>query len=366
VSEARAGLQALFSQAGLTPVAPAILQPLGPFLELSGEDVRRRMYLTSDPSGREFCLRPDFTIAVALGHLARGGGEGRYAYLGPVFRHRPEEDAPGEILQAGAELFGGGDEATGDGEALSLALSAARLFTDRARLRVGDVGLMSDLLDALGLAPLWRRRLWRQLGRSKSLAGLLAQDTGSTARAASLPGLAAVLGQVETEQATRLVEEVLSLAGVEVVGERGAHEIAERFVEAAALSDAARLPRAARELIIAVEAVEAPYEKAIERIAALAQGAGVALDAALTRARLRGERIRAAGIPLDQVEFLGGFVRPLDYYTGLVFEIVGESGAKLVGGGRYDALLTYLGASAPVPAVGLSMWIERLEAEARG
>jgi ATP phosphoribosyltransferase regulatory subunit len=34
----------------------------------------------------------------------------------------------------------------------------------------------------------------------------------------------------------------------------------------------------------------------------------------------------------------------------------------LVAGGRYDGLLTRLGAPAPIPAVGFAVWVERLAA----
>src|ERR1700720_3122686 len=82
-------LLASFERAGYTRVAPAILQPAEPFLDLSGEDIRRRMYLTADPQGRELCLRPDLTIPVSRDYLASpAAGKPRgFCYLGPVFRH---------------------------------------------------------------------------------------------------------------------------------------------------------------------------------------------------------------------------------------------------------------------------------------
>ena len=42
-----------YERAGYVRVSPAILQPAEPFLDLSGEDIRKRMYLTADPHGRE-------------------------------------------------------------------------------------------------------------------------------------------------------------------------------------------------------------------------------------------------------------------------------------------------------------------------
>src|SRR4249920_3085558 len=79
-----------FAQAGYVRSEPSILQPSEPFLDLSGEDIRRSLYLTTDPSGAELCLRPDLTIPVARDYLAspRAGRPAGFSYLGPVFRYR--------------------------------------------------------------------------------------------------------------------------------------------------------------------------------------------------------------------------------------------------------------------------------------
>ena len=69
--DARAeALVASYERAGYARIAPAILQPAEPFLDLSGEDIRKRMYLTTAPGGGEFCLRPDLTIPVSRDYLA--------------------------------------------------------------------------------------------------------------------------------------------------------------------------------------------------------------------------------------------------------------------------------------------------------
>jgi ATP phosphoribosyltransferase regulatory subunit len=59
-----------FARAGYSQAEPAILQPAEPFLDLSGEDIRKSLYLTTDASGEELCLRPDLTIPVARDYLA--------------------------------------------------------------------------------------------------------------------------------------------------------------------------------------------------------------------------------------------------------------------------------------------------------
>src|SRR6185437_9820171 len=88
-------LLALLAKAGYRRVLPNVLYPASVFLDLSGEDLRRRMYLTTDAEGNELCLRPDLTIPTALLHLAGpdAAAEAAYCYLGPVYRFR--HNAPG-------------------------------------------------------------------------------------------------------------------------------------------------------------------------------------------------------------------------------------------------------------------------------
>src|SRR5271154_1626304 len=138
------GLVASYARAGYAQIEPPVLQPAEPFLDLSGEDIRRRMFLTDDPDGRELCLRPDLTIPVSREYLqspAAGKAAG-FCYLGAVFRHR--EAAPAELLQAGIESFGRADKAAADAEMLALGLDATTHYGLNApEIRMGDVGLFS-------------------------------------------------------------------------------------------------------------------------------------------------------------------------------------------------------------------------------
>jgi ATP phosphoribosyltransferase regulatory subunit len=164
-------LVASYARAGYARAEPAVLQPAEPFLDLSGEDIRARMYLTTDAAGNDYCLRPDFTIPVAQSYLAspQAGAAQGYSYLGPVFRDRGGE--PGEIVQAGIESFGRQDIAAADAEMLALALEATAHFGIAAPvIRTGDIGLFSALVGALNLNPAWQRRLRKDFNRKANLA----------------------------------------------------------------------------------------------------------------------------------------------------------------------------------------------------
>src|SRR6201995_4110837 len=117
-----------FAQAGYAHAEPAILQPAEPFLDLSGEDIRKSLYLTTDARGEELCLRPDLTIPVARDYLAsaQAGRPLGFYYLGPVFRYRGGR--PSEFLQAGVESFGRADRAAADAEMLALGLEALAAY----------------------------------------------------------------------------------------------------------------------------------------------------------------------------------------------------------------------------------------------
>src|SRR5262245_16132658 len=124
MTDAYAPLRALFAGAGYAFVEPQIVHEAGVFVDLAGEDLRRRLYLTAAVDGKELALRPDYTIPVCLHHLATGPAARRadYAYLGPVFRQRNGES--GEFLQAGVESLGRSDRIAADADVFALALSA--------------------------------------------------------------------------------------------------------------------------------------------------------------------------------------------------------------------------------------------------
>jgi ATP phosphoribosyltransferase regulatory subunit len=366
--DARAeALLAAFERAGYVRVAPAILQPAEPFLDLSGEDIRQRMYLTSDPLGHELCLRPDLTIPVSRHYLASpaAGKPQGFCYLGPVFRHR--ESGPSEFLQAGIESFARPDTAAADAEMLALGIEATGHYgLDQPDIRMGDVALFSALIAALDLAPAWKRRLIKDFNHKTSLAHDLDRLTISVSRARSdYQGVLAALAGSDPKGAHALVNDLLSIAGITTVGGRSVGEIADRFLEQAALGAQTSLPRDSRTLIEKFLAIGGDPDEAAADLRAFARDAGVALDAALDLFESRTGFLAARGVDIGRIRFSTAFGRGLDYYTGFVFELhdpAGRAEGQLVAGGRYDGLLTRLGSARATAAVGFAVWIERLAA----
>src|SRR6202171_5130154 len=198
-----------FAEAGYIQAEPAILQPAEAFLDLSGEDIRKSLYLTTDASGEELCLRPDLTIPVARDYLAsdRCGQPAGFSYLGPVFRYRGGR--PSEFLQAGIESFGRQDRAAADAEMLALALQAtAAVGLSEVEIRTGDVALFNALIDALDLYPVWRRRLIKDFNRKVSLTQDIERLTLATGSSNEYEGVLAALAGSDRKAALALVTDL--------------------------------------------------------------------------------------------------------------------------------------------------------------
>jgi len=346
-------------EAALTDIA--IIQPADPFLDMAGEDLRRRIFLTESETGETLCLRPEFTIPVCLDHIEkRASTPRRYAYLGEVFRQRREGGA--EFFQAGIEDLGATDRPDADARSLADAhLILSRVLPSTTlHTTLGDQAVFEAVLSALGLPRGWQKRLARAFGSPAMLEAAIAEFT-NTQGAASLPrDVASLVARGDEKRLTQYIEEAMQAAGLSPTAGREPGEIAHRLLEKAALRSV-RLSDAALNTLKSFLAINAPLKEAGERLAAFAEEAGIVLDEALAEFAARAERIEGHGLPLDGIRYDAGFGRPLDYYTGFIFEIGAEDLRQpLAGGGRYDRLLTLLGAEKPIPGVGFSIWLDRI------
>jgi ATP phosphoribosyltransferase regulatory subunit len=364
------GLAGFLAEAGYARTEPAVLQPVEVFLDMSGEDMRSRMFVTTDAGGAEYALRPEYTIPVARAFLAAGGAPlpSQLSYCGPVFRLRAGE--PGEFAQAGIESFGRADLEAADAEVLALAVEAVTRFgLERPEIRLGDVGLFTALVDALALPAARVRKLKRAFAQGRLDAASIAALSASDAVAGEHAGLLKALQGQDPLAARAFVEDLLKIAGISAVGGRTAGEIAERFLVQAAAEADGGIPAELQAVLARYVGVSGDPDAAAAQLRVLAAEARLDLNEALDGFESRTGFIAARGVDVTTLRFSAAFGRNLDYYTGAVFEIrdARAAGARpIVGGGRYDGLLQRLGSPVPVPAVGCSIWIDRLAASLAG
>jgi ATP phosphoribosyltransferase regulatory subunit len=363
----------VFAGKSYARVEPPILQPADAFLDRSGEEIRRRTFVLTDPSGRELCLRPDLTIPVCRMHLSGAAKvPARLAYHGPAFRFQPNEpERPSQFLQTGVECLGVANRESADIEVLSLAVEGVRAAgLNDFSVKIGDLTLFAGLIDALDIPPQWRGRLKRHFWRPDYFRELLKRLSNGAPVAGDR--YLAHLGTANGEEARAALSGLLDYLGnapqARLSGGRTREEIIDRLMEQAAEAAAIRLDKRAVELIERVLRVTGPAHKAVAEIAGLLKKNRVKLEAPLARMEARIAAAAKLGLDEKHVAFAARFGRNMEYYTGFVFELWSkdaEGEVQIAGGGRYDTLLKMLGAKKDVPAIGCAIRIERVLAARR-
>jgi len=354
---------------GYARVEPSVLQPAEIFLDRSGEEIRRRTFVLTDPSGRDLCLRPDLTIPVCRMHVERGGKyPARLCYNGLAFRHQPgEPDRPAQFYQAGAELLGAKDRKATDIEIASVAIEAVQAAgLSQFEMKIGDLGLFSALIDALDVPVQWRGRLKRHFWRAGYFEALL--EKLSRGGASDAQRLLAHLGNLDAADSRSAFDGLMDLLGEAPYGARTREEIVERLMEQAADAASIRLDPAIAQLIASVLNVSGPAPKALAEIRKLVKAARVDLGEPLEAMEARLAALKPLNVDASRITFAARFGRNMEYYTGFVFELWSrdkEGAVQIAGGGRYDRLLENFGAPANTPAIGCAIRTERVLAACR-
>lgn len=341
-----------------------VIQPAEPFLDMAGEDLRRRIFMTENERGTSLCLRPEFTIPVCLRHIETATGTPkRYAYLGEVFRQR--RDGANEFYQAGIEDLGDTGIASADARAIGDAHAIlARLLPGRTLVvTLGDQAVFEAVVKALGLPAGWQKRLIQAFGNSEQIDQLLKKLASPNPVQGLDPDIVAMVSSGDERALIARIDETMQATGYSTNASRSPAEIAMRLKEKLELAET-RLDGAALLLLREFLSLELPLSEASAALAGFADAAGLKLGPALSRFDERVAALANIGLDLSRINYRAAFGRPLDYYTGLVYEIgVEDVPAVLAGGGRFDQLLTLLGAENHIPAVGFSLWLDRIETE---
>lgn len=353
-----------FAARATTRVDTPVIQPAAPFLDMAGEDLRRRIFLTENERGESLCLRPEFTIPVCLRHIETATGTPkRYAYLGEVFRQRRE--GAQEFYQAGIEDLGNTSVAEADARAVadSVQILTRLLPGKRLSVMLGDQSVFEAVVKALGLPAGWQKRLIQAFGNPAQIDQLLRRLATPSPVPGLDPNVSDLLSTGDEAALVAHIDETMQATGYLTNASRTPTEIARRLKEKLALAET-RLDGAALLLLREFLSLELPLSEASAALAGFADAAGLKLGAAVSRFDERVAALAKTGIDLSAITYRAAFGRPLDYYTGLVFEVVaGDRPAVLAGGGRFDRLLTLLGAETHIPAVGFSLWLDRIETE---
>ncbi|NEY90805.1 ATP phosphoribosyltransferase regulatory subunit [Tabrizicola oligotrophica] len=337
-------LYAAFLAAGAAPVEADILLPADTMLDLYGEDIRARAYVTHDPLRGEMMLRPDFTVPVVQAHMAHGADPARYAYMGEVFRKQDHlGPRASEYLQVGFEVFDRAAPEAADAEVFALFSQALQGLALRAV--TGDIGILMAAVRGLDTTPRRKAALLRHIWRPKRFRALLDRFAG---RAPMPPARAQLLERLAKGSPSELIAQAAPLIGL-----RGEAEIAARA--SALIEDAGAKPIAApaAALLYDLLGLQAPAQSALEHLRGITPLLP-AIAPAVARFATRLEALKARGVDTATLAFEASLGRTtMEYYDGFTFAFIGPADLPPVAsGGRYDALTAVLGQGKSIPAVG--------------
>ena len=332
-------LAVVFEATGAEVVELDFLQISNVLLDLYGEDLRGRAFITNDPVYGEMMLRPDFTIPIVEQHMANSVSTARYTYCGKVFRRQEEfPDRPREFLQVGYEIFDGANTEKADAEVFLLVNEALNGIP--IRIATGDIGILMAAVRSLSTTETRKKALLRHIWRPQRFRTLLNQFSGLSSKPHPTQ---------DVEDYNKIIDKF------EIIGSRNVQEIKERLLKLKLESEIDPIdPEEVKILddILSLKDTCTVALSYLEKVSKKMPGIEKTVDSFAKRL----DFLEHNGINVDLLDFEGSYGRTsMEYYDGFVFGFYSETYkdlAPVATGGRYDALTERMGQGKKIPAVG--------------
>jgi len=313
-------------------------------VQRSGENFRKFIFSFIDQNGSELCLRPDLTIVSCLRYLENNlKGKEKIFYSGQAYRKSQNKKDSIIRDQVGFEIIGSKDEKNDDKEIINTSLkSLQNIKYTSGTLTIGNVEIFNLLISKLDIPKRWKLRLSRHFWREKYFNDLLKRlETNSD--------VDPTIVEIDKKRYFKMLKEDLS----KVIAGRSINEILKRF------DNKIRDPRGAKKgenvskIIKDFLKIKCPINKAANELNKFFKKNKINLIVDQKYFPISDNKISKLN-----VVFSASFGRQLEYYTGMVFKIDIKSKSKnrnIINGGRYDKLISDLGAKNQVAAVGAAL-----------
>ena len=336
----------IFESAGAEEVEIPALLDSKVLIDLYGEDLRSRAFVTYDPVAGEKILRPDFTVPIAEMHIASERKTAKYSYAGPVWRSQSfGSSRPKEYYQVGVEYFHQGCSTLADADVFSLFLNSVKEF--RLEIQVGDMGILRSLVLDLEISDPKKRLLLRHLWRPDRFRNLLKQFSRKNSTS-----------EIYTEYQEALSynkSKAYICSKGSVIGLRSVEDVEKRMTELLEEDSSKLVSNTAVKIAEEILSLKCPLLGAVDKLSKYVSLGPKYLEA-YNNLYNRVEAMNQLGIKLNTLTFATSFGRSsLEYYDGFIFSMNLKNRPELppiVLGGRYDELTKVLSKGLQLPAVG--------------
>ncbi|WP_435163117.1 ATP phosphoribosyltransferase regulatory subunit [Candidatus Pelagibacter bacterium nBUS_25] len=313
-------------------------------VQRSGENFRKFIFSFIDQNGSELCLRPDLTIASCLRYLENNlNGKEKIFYSGQAYRKSQNKKDSIIRDQVGFEIIGSKDEKNDDKEIINTSLkSLQNIKYTSGTLTIGNVEIFNLLISKLDIPKRWKLRLSRHFWREKYFNDLLKRlETNSD--------VDPTIVEIDKKRYFQMLKEDLS----KVIAGRSINEILKRFDNKIMDPRGAKKGENVSKIIKEFLKIKCPINKAANELNKFFKKSKINLIVDQKYFPISNNKISKLN-----VVFSASFGRQLEYYTGMVFKIDIKSKSKIrniINGGRYDKLISDLGAKNQVAAVGAAL-----------
>jgi ATP phosphoribosyltransferase regulatory subunit len=313
-------------------------------VQRSGENFRKFIFSFIDQNGSELCLRPDLTIASCLRYLENNlKGKEKIFYSGQAYRKSQNKKDSIIRDQVGFEIIGSKDEKNDDKEIINTSLkSLQNIEYTSGTLTIGNVEIFNLLISKLDIPKRWKLRLSRHFWREKYFNDLLKRlETNSD--------VDPTIVEIDKKRYFKMLKEDLS----KVIAGRSIDEILKRFDNKIRDPRGTKKGENASKIIKEFLKIKCPINKAGSELNKFFKKNKINLVVDQKYFPISNNKISKLN-----VVFSASFGRQLEYYTGMVFKIDIRSKSKnrnIINGGRYDKLISDLGAKNQVAAVGAAL-----------
>ncbi len=310
----------------------------------SGENFRKFIFSFSDQNGNELCLRPDLTIVSCLRYLEnKFKGKEKIFYSGQAYRKSQNKKDSIIRNQIGFEIIGSQNEKNDDKEIINTSLKSLKnLKYSTGTLTLGNVEIFNTLISKLDIPKRWKLRLSRHFWREEYFNDLLKRlETNSD--------VDPTIVEIDKKRYFKMLKE----NKLSIIAGRSIEEILSRFDKK--IKDPRRPSKGKNVSKIIKEflKIKCPINKAAGELNKFFKKYKISLVVDQKYFPISNNKVSKLN-----VVFSTSFGRQLEYYTGMVFKIdikLKNKVTNIYNGGRYDHLISDLGSTKEIPAVGAAI-----------
>ena len=311
-------------------------------LKRSGGSYRQFLFSFYDQNLKEWSLVPDLSVSSVVKFIQNKiKSKTKWFYTGEAYRKQNKNYNSPIINQTGFEIFASNDKIKDDKEIIQTSIEIFKKSNfKKGELNISNIEIFNALVERLTLARRWKDRIKRHFCREVYFNQLLKKLSSSTD-----------IDPIAVEKDKKIAEKLRKQNLSTLYSGRTLKDILERFDLKNYKEPRSGTDKKNVRVIKEYLKISCPIDKAPDTLNKFFKKYKLNLF-------ISDDYFPVGSNNNIRVKFSANINRSLEYYSGMVFNILVNKKRKksvLVSGGRYDGLLKNLGSKKDTTAVGAAI-----------